>query len=302
MALSGIFPAIITPFTSDGTLDLAGLKTNFALWNNKGLAGYLVLGSTGEVVHLDEDEKLKVLEVARAEIPADLPMIVGTGLHSTKATIEFTRQAANLGASYALVVTPHYFKSAMTPAVLIDYYRAVADASPIPVLLYSVPQFTGLALTPETIAKLAEHANIVGIKDSSGDMRALIQTLSLVDENFVVLTGSAPIVYPALTVGAQGAILAVANFAPQVCVDILRRAQDQSVERQPVATRILQEKLLQVSEKIASKYGVGGIKSAMDYLGYRGGAVRAPLVMPDEQATNTIRAALSNSGLFENLH
>src|SRR5438105_1538644 len=137
-SLKGIFPAITTPFAADGALDIAGLRANLTAWHTTGLAGYLVLGSTGEVVHLDESEKLKVLEVARAAIPDSMPMIVGTCLPATDATIAFTRRAAEAGASYALVVTPHYFKSAMTQSALEVFYRAVADASPIPVLLYSV--------------------------------------------------------------------------------------------------------------------------------------------------------------------
>src|SRR5438874_1290270 len=141
-SLQGIFSAIITPFSADGALDLAGLRTNLAAWNLIGLKGYLVLGSSGEVVHLDETEKFAELEHARSAIPDNMPMIVGTGMHSTQATILFTRRAAEFGATYALVVTPHYFKSAMTSAVLCDYYRAVADAGPIPIILYNVPQFT----------------------------------------------------------------------------------------------------------------------------------------------------------------
>ncbi len=297
--LNGIFPAVITPFDSVGRLDLAGLRADFAAWNGAGLTGYLVLGSTGEVVHLEEDEKIAVLETARAAIPEHMTMIVGTGQHSTQATINFTRRAAQNGADYALVVTPHYFKSAMTQAALIDFYRAVADASPIKVLLYSVPQFTGITLSPETIASLAEHANIAGIKDSSGDMRALIHTLSLVpsrDADFAVLTGSAPVLHPALLAGAGGAILAVANFAAAACVEIYQLV----LQNRHTEARAAQQRLLTISEQIASHHGVGGIKYAMDCLGYVGGSVRSPLLMPNSQAVQMIRAALQNSGFFNN--
>jgi 4-hydroxy-2-oxoglutarate aldolase len=290
--LNGIFPAIITPFTRDGALDVGGLQTNFDAWNLTRLTGYLVLGSTGEVVHLEETEKLTVLEISRASIPTTMPMIVGTGQHSTRATIEFTRRAAELGATYALVVTPHYFKKEMTQAALKSFYLAVAEASTIPILLYSVPQFTGVQLAPETIAALAEHPNIAGIKDSSGDMRVLIHTLSLVENNFAVLTGSAPVLYPALLSGAKGAILAVANFIPDLCLETYRLAGQGKTQE----ARLFQERLLLISEAIASRHGIGGIKHAMNCVGYVGGNVRGPLEMPDTQAGQAIRACLQNSG------
>src|SRR5262249_23320119 len=155
--------------------------------------------------------------------------------------------------------SPHYFKKEMTQAVLKTFYEKVADSSPVPVLLYNVPQFTGLQLAPETIAALSEHSNIAGIKDSSGDMRALIHTLSLVKDNFTVLTGSAPILHPALLVGARGAILAVANFIPTLCIEIYRFAVSSEKEKRQEA-RICQERLLTISEQIAGRYGIGGIK------------------------------------------
>jgi 4-hydroxy-2-oxoglutarate aldolase len=287
-SLQGIFSAIVTPFDSNGQLDIEALKTNFSLCNQTGLAGYLVLGSTGEVVHLEEKEKLTVLAASRESIPSHMPMIVGTGMHSTDATVAFTKLAAQSGADYALVVTPHYFKSSMTPGALTNYYNKVADTSPIPVLLYSVPQFTGIALSPELIAKLAEHSNIVGIKDSSGDMRVLTQTISLVKPEFNVLTGSAPILYPALATGAKGAILAVGNFAAKLCYEIFQAFNSQQIEN----VRSGQLKLLALSEQIASRYGVGGIKYAMDVLGYHGGTVRSPLLMPDQSAQSAIQATL----------
>lgn len=289
-SLQGIFSAMVTPFDQTGQLDLEALKTNFSLWNHTGLAGYLVLGSTGEVVHLEENEKLQVLRAARESIGSNRQMIVGTGLHSTNATITFTKLAAEYGADYALVVTPHYFKSSMTPAALTDYYHKVADTSPIPILLYSVPQFTGIALSPELIAKLSEHPNIVGIKDSSGDMRVLTQTISLVKPTFNVLTGSAPNLYVSLVMGAKGAILAVGNFAAKLCYEIFQAFGSKQVEN----AQNQQFKLLALSEQIASRYGVGGVKYAMDCLGYQGGYVRSPLLMPDEAAQKAIQIALNN--------
>jgi 4-hydroxy-2-oxoglutarate aldolase len=180
----------------------------------------------------------------------------------------------------------------MTQAAFKAYYLAVAEASPIPVLLYSVPQFTGVQLAPDTIAELAGHPNIAGIKDSSGDMRTLIHTLSLVGNDFAVLTGSAPVLYPALLAGAKGAILAVANFAPELCLEVYKLAgQGQQQE-----ARFCQERLLLVSEAVASRHGIGGIKHAMNCVGYVGGIVRGPLTMPNPQEEQSIHAFLQNSG------
>lgn len=291
-SLKGIFSALVTPFNRDGQVDFTGLWDNISACNVSKMTGYLILGSTGEVVHLDEPEKIAVLELTRRAIPADRTMIVGTGLHSTKATIEFTQLAAEKGADYALVVTPHYFKASMTMPVLTNYYRDVADASPIPVLLYNVPQFTGITMSPELIALLSKHPNIVGIKDSSGDVRALSQVLSMVKPDFQVLTGSAPVLYPAICLGAQGAILAVANFAAELCVKIYQL----SLNGERLAARDCQMQLLALSESIASRYGVGGIKFAMQALGLTGGTVRAPLVMPDTAAQKAIQHILENNG------
>lgn len=320
--LRGVFPAITTPFHEDGRVDALSLQSNMAIWNSKGVRGYLLLGSTGEVAHLDRGEKLAVLEAARAAIPYSAPMIVGTGVHSTQATIAFTKRAAELGATYALVVTPHYFKRDMTNAVLRNYFEAVAEASPIPVLLYNVPQFTGIQMVPELIAILSQHPNIVGIKDSSGDMRALIKTLSLVEKDFAVLVGSALVLYPSLLTGATGAILAVANFAAEACMEIYSLVEeereveseevidpgDQRVRKMHRVTgnfagrkraRALQEKILNITETVAG-YGIGGIKYAMSCLGFSGGYVRSPLIMPDEAEQKVIRDALRSSGLFKN--
>ncbi|MCS6886094.1 MAG: dihydrodipicolinate synthase family protein [Acidobacteriota bacterium] len=320
--LKGVFPAIVTPFYEDGRIDLLGLQSNIAIWNSKGVKGYLVLGSTGEVAHLDRGEKLAVLEAARAAIPPEYPMIVGTGVHSTQATIAFTKRAAEIGASYALVVTPHYFKRDMTDKVLRAYFEAVAEASTIPVLIYNVPQFTGINMSAELIATLARHPNIVGVKDSSGDMKTLIKLLGMVvDKDFAVLTGSALVLYPSLMVGAAGAILAVANFAAEACIEIYELVREEiglewevPAENQQVrimkaisgkyASRKramkLQEQLLVITETVIGCSGIGGIKYAMNCLGYCGGYVREPLVMPDETMKAAIRSVMKAT-LFPNL-
>src|SRR4030066_634119 len=214
MKLTGVMPPITTP-CQDGKVASDELKKNFQKWNKTGLSGYLVLGSNGETVYLNEKEKIKVMEVSREAIPKSKIMLVGTGMESTEETIRFTNQMAKMGADCALVVTPCYFKGSMRPQILYDHFIAVAESSRIGILLYNVPQFTGINLDAEVVAKLSFHPNIVGIKDSSGNIGQLNDIIHLSRKGFVVFVGSAPVFFPALCIGAAGGILAVANVAPE---------------------------------------------------------------------------------------
>lgn len=168
----GVFPPVVTPFRADGALDLAAFEANLDLYTPHDLGGVLVLGSNGEAGSLDEGEKLALVGVARAHTQGRL-LLVGTGLESTRATIALTRKVADLGADAALVLTPHYYKGRMTPEALTRHFEAVADASPIPILLYSVPAFTGIVWPAGLAEALAAHPRIVGIKESSGDVGLL---------------------------------------------------------------------------------------------------------------------------------
>ncbi|MBA3439273.1 MAG: dihydrodipicolinate synthase family protein, partial [Pyrinomonadaceae bacterium] len=206
--LRGIVLPLPTPFDQAGEVDLHALQSNIEKWNKTEVRGYVVLGSTGEPAHLDERERASVIDAARRATPGDRVFIVGAGQQSTRATITEVRAAATAGAEAVLVLTPHFYRAAMTSAALINHYITVADASPVPVLLYSVPQFTGIALAPDAVARLSEHANIIGIKDSSGDYISLSEVLRLVPREFAVLTGHAALLYPALCAGACGAIVA----------------------------------------------------------------------------------------------
>src|SRR4030066_363867 len=216
MKLTGVMPPITTP-CQDGKVASDELKKNFQKWNKTGLSGYRVLGSNGEAVYLNESEKIKVVEVSRESIPKSKIMMVGTGMESTQETIRFTNQAAKIGADGALVVTPSYFKGSMKPQILYDHFISVAESSKIGILIYNVPQFTGINLDPELVAKLSEHSNIIRIKDSSGNIGQLSEIIHLSQKEFAVFVGSAPVFFPALCVGAVGGILAVANGVPQEC-------------------------------------------------------------------------------------
>jgi 4-hydroxy-2-oxoglutarate aldolase len=272
MKLHGIMPPITTPFIG-GEVAYDRLRENFQKWNQTRLSGYLVLGSNGEAVYLNETEKIKVIEISREAIPKEKIMLVGTGMEATSETIRFTNQAAGLGADLALVVTPGYFKGSMKPQVLYDHFLAVAEASRIPILVYNVPQFTGVNMEPTLVAKLSRHSNIIGIKDSSGNIDQLSQIIHQSEKGFGVFVGYAPVLFPALCVGAVGGILAVANLLPELCTRIV----DLYVAGQVDKAREIQNRLTPIANAVTVTYGIGGLKAAMDLAGFFGGEPRGPL-------------------------
>ena len=287
MKLSGVMPPITTPF-QDGKLSSDKLKNNFKKWNKTDLSGYLVLGSNGEAVYLNEREKIKVVEISRTSIPGSKLMMVGTGMESTQETIRFTNQVAKIGANFALVVTPSYFKGSMKAQILYDHFIAVAESSRIGILIYNVPQFTGINLEPEWVAKLSEHPNIIGIKDSSGNIGQLSEIIHLSQKGFAVFVGSAPVFFPALCVGAVGGILAVANVAPQECVRIQSLFKKGKMNK----ARALQNQLTPLAKVVTTKYGIGGLKMAMDLAGYFGGNPRLPLKKPAKEVEQELKRLL----------
>ena len=274
MDLSGIFPALTTPFRADGSVALEQFKANLARYNRLGLAGYVVLGSTGESVLLSWSEAESLLAAGKEAAALGKLLIAGTGAESTSETITRTKRAAALGYDVALVKTPYYYKPAYTPEVYLRHYRSVADASPIPVLLYSVPVYTGVTLeTPEIVA-LAQHPNIVGIKDSSGAVQRIVEVAAQTAKDFVILTGAAGVLHPALVGGARGAILALASPLPEKCVELFELFRS---GRQAEA-QALQQQLAIASKSIVSVAGIAGVKYAMDVRGFHGGHPRLPLL------------------------
>lgn len=289
MDICGIFPALVTPFASDETVSFSAVKQNIARYNQTGLAGYVVLGSTGEAVMLSREEADSVLAAAKDAAAPEKILIAGTGAESTAETIARTKRAAALGYHVALVKTPYYYKPVYRAETYIRHYRAVADASPIPVLLYSVPQFTGITLeTPEILA-LAAHPNIAGIKDSSGNIQRVVEIVAGAPGAFRVLTGGAAVIYPAVAVGARGAILALAAALPEKCVELYELVQCGRHEQ----ARHLQHVLALASKPIVSENGIAGVKYAMDLRGYQGGLPRLPLLALGEDKKNAIAAMIS---------
>ena len=293
VALRGVFPPIPTPFDAQGEVALGALVENLERWNQYDLAGYVVLGSNGEAVYLTGQEKLHVLETVRRAIPADKLMIAGTGCESTRETIALTRQAAQVGADVALVLTPHYYGSKMTPDSLVRHYQAVADGSPIPILLYNVPGFTHVDVDAATVARAACHPNVVGIKDSGGNMAKLADVVRLTGPDFQVLAGSAGFFLAGLAVGAVGGVLALANVAPQECIGIHRLFKAGQWEE----AAELQRRLVPVNAAVTARFGVAGLKAAMDMLGYYGGPVRPPLLDLTDAERHVLRGILVEGGV-----
>ena len=279
-SFQGIFPPLTTPFAADGSVDLAALAENSKKYNRTKLAGYVVVGSTGESVYLREEEKVKIWETVRTAADPAKILIAGTGCEATRDTIELSCRAAALGYQAALVRTPAYFKPQMTDAALESHFRAVADASPIPVLIYSVPQFTGLGVTAPLVARLAEHPNIAGIKESSGNVQLVGEILRLTPPTFQVLVGSATTLYPSLCLGAGGGVLAVACALPELCAELFLAACQGDHAR----ARALQQRLLEPTVAVTSRFGIAGLKFAMEVRGYAGGLPRAPLQSVDAAA------------------
>ena len=280
MDLSGVFPALTTPYAADGSVSIADLKQNIQQYNRVGLAGYVVMGSTGESVLLSKPEMEAVLVAVKETASRDKKLIAGTGAESTAETIERTKRAAELGYDAALVKTPYYYKPVYKPEVYLQHYRRVADASPIPVLLYSVPQFTGVALEPPEVLALSEHPNIIGIKESSGNVQRVAEIIASTTRDFQMLVGSAATIYPSLAIGARGAILALGSALPDKCVELYELFRQGKQEK----ARELQEVILRASKLVVSECGIAGVKYAMDQRGYRGGIPRLPLLpLKDEQ-------------------
>jgi len=280
VTFSGVFAALTTPYAPDGAVSLSDLKHNLRLYNSTDLAGYVALGSTGESVLLRRAEMDAILATVKEAAAKEKKLLAGTGAESTRETIERTKRAAEFGYHAALVKPPHYYKPAYKPEVLIAHFRRVADESPIPVMLYSIPQFTGITLGAAEVAALAEHSNIIGIKDSSGNVQGTADFVAATPPAFNVLVGNAATLYPSLVVGARGGILALASALPEKCVKLFEVIRQGHHEK----ARELQSLVARASKLIVSELGLTGVKYAMDQRGYRGGLPRLPLLpLHDEQ-------------------
>lgn len=295
MDLSGILVPLTTPFDPvTGEADLVGLRRNARAILAAPVAGLVLFGSTGEGLLLDPEERSRLVEGVR-EMAGERPLLVGTGAESTRATIRLTRQAAEAGADAVLVQPPAYYRPQMTPDALVDHFRAVADASPVPVILYQVPPaYSGVEVPAGLAAELSRHPRIVGIKDSSGELRTLGELVETSRKGFAVLVGNGSVLYAGLEIGARGGVLAVANLAPRETTELyrLQRAGD------GVGAGRLQERIAPLHRAVVARFGVPGIKAALDMLGLSGGAPRSPLKPLREKERRVVREALESARLL----
>ena len=289
MTLSGVFAPLPTPFDSDGQLDEHRLRMALTRWVASPLTGFVMLGTNGEAGLLDENESDRVIEHARAIVPADRPLIAGTARESTAHTIAASRRAADRGADAVLVRTPCFFKGQMNGAAFERHYRAVADASPVPVILYNFTAATGVSLAPDVVAALASHPNIVGVKESGSDIAQISDLVAVAPDGFGVLAGSASTFCAALCAGVNGGVLALAAIVPDACVRLVGLVRNGRYEE----ARSLQRQLLPLARLISTGWGVAGLKAALTLVGIDAGVPRLPLTPAPEAALSAIRSALA---------
>ena len=288
MKLQGIFPPITTPFDHAGNIYAAKLQYNIEKWNRTTLAGYVVTGSTGESVMLTAEEKVELWEIVARHAAPEKLLIAGTGVESVRETVCLTNRAAELGYKAALVKTPHYYKNLLNRAdAQTLYYRAVADQARIPVIIYNFPQATVLDIPASAVVELSNHPNIIGIKESSGNIEKVMQMMRESRPGFQVTVGSAPTLWPSLLMGATGAILAFANAAPYAAIAIWEAYRTREEE----AGRDWQNRIARAAVLVTTKYGIPGLKHAMDLNGYYGGPPRLPLTVPTPEAKREIEEA-----------
>lgn len=293
LKLNGIFAPLPTSFDKDENLSLGNMQANIEKLSQYDLAGFLALGSNGELVSLSDAEKLSVYEAARKAIPSDKIMLAGTGSQSTRETINLTKMAAEAGADAVLVLNPFYFKSAMTREVLVNHYFTVAENSTIPVLVYNMPANSGMDMDADTILAISAHPNIMGIKDSGGNLVKMGDIRQRVKPEFQVLAGSAGFLLPALSVGAIGGILALANIAPEQCIEIYKSFSEGNLTQ----AREVQLKVISLNFAVTGKWGVPALKEAMDYLGYYGGPPRKPMLPIKKEIKDELVKLLNDCNL-----
>ncbi|HKL66583.1 MAG TPA: dihydrodipicolinate synthase family protein [Bacteroidales bacterium] len=277
--LKGLYPPLPTSFDDHQELNLTAIRENIEHLCKYDLSGILVLGSNGELVMLSKEEKRKVYEIARQSIPQDKLMIAGTGAQSNRETTDLTQIAADSGADAVLVLSPSYYKGQMNSEALVKFYHDIAEQSAVPVIIYNMPANSGIDMDADTILTAAEHENIIGLKDSGGNLIKMAAIINNSKPGFQVLAGSASFLLPALSIGAVGGILALANIAPGLCLDIYKSFMKGDLEM----ARNYQLQAVELNTAVTRRWGVPALKAAMDHLGLYGGPVRKPLLPVNDE-------------------
>ncbi len=291
MKLQGIFPPVTTPFDHEGNVYKAKVRHNIEKLNLTAVAGYVVCGSTGESVMLSTEEKIELWGVVAEHAAKEKLLIAGTGCESVRETVKLTNCAAGMGYRAAMVRTPHYYKNLLNNAAAqMVFFRAVADQSKIPIMIYNWPQATGLDIPAEAVIQLSEHPNIIAMKESSGNIEKTMKMVRESKPGFQVLVGSAPTLWPSFMVGACGAVLAFANAAPYATIALYEANRAREYD----AVRDWQNRIANAAVLVTTKYGIPGLKHAMDLNGYYGGPPRLPLTVPSPEAKREIEAAFQD--------
>lgn len=291
--IRGVLPPVLTPFKANGDVDYDAYCRNLEKWNSCPLAGYLALGSNSETAYLSEEEKLELVALT-VKLAGSRPVLVGTGLESTRHTIELTNKVAHLGAQAALVLTPCYYGSRMDDQALVSHFTALADSVDIPVMMYNVPKFTHVNLSTRAVEQLSRHPNIAGMKDSAGDVPQLVSFQRVIPTGFNLMVGTASVWYPALALGMTAAIMALANCCPCECVEIQRLWES----GRTADAEALFRRMAPVNAAVTATFGVPGLKYAAELLGYSGGHTRSPLQPLTPEAHSTVRKILCEAQLI----
>lgn len=291
----GIYAPIPTPFNAGGEIDWDALQDNLQWWGQTSLQGLVVAGTNGEAVLLDHDEKIKAFAFTRENLPVEKKVIVGTGCESAKATDSLNRAAAGCGVDAVLVINPSYFKGSLSDDVLQHYYFHVAENSPLPVILYNMPRNTAVNMGAKLIGKLSAHPNIVGIKDSSGSIVQIGEIINNCSSDFTVFAGSAGFLLPALVLGAAGGTLALANIMPGECVSIASLYEEGKFDQ----AKELQLNLLEINDAVTARWGVPGLKAALDLIGRYGGPPRLPLLPLGDNEKEQLAELMKQCGLLK---
>lgn len=292
--LAGVFAPVATVFDGIGDLDLEAYGSNLDWYCRSPLDGIVMLGSNGEFAALDFDERLRLVAAGAEAIDGRKTVLAGTGAESTKHTIHLTREAARLGVEYALIVTPHYYRPRYDRTAFLNHYQSIAEASPIPILVYIMTTYTGVDLSTDIVAELSHHPNIAGVKDSAGSAPKLAEMVAHSSEDFSVLAGSASFLYPALCVGAKGGIVALGNVAPRECAQLFELFHEGRHDE----ARALQHRLLEPNAAVTSRYGIAGLKAAMDLVGLATSDPRPPQLPASDEERAAIEKIFDHAGLL----
>lgn len=289
--LAGIFAPVSTPFV-DGEVAYDRFKSNMQKYRETGLAGFFALGSNGESMFLSESEKLKVLEIALQEKANHQIVMAGAGYESTRQTIAFSNQVAELGADFVSILTPSYFKKRLTDEAMIGYYTDVADAVSVPVVAYNAPGFTGMTLSPQVVEIISRHPNVIGLKDTSkGNMSTY---LSAAGEDFDILSGTVSTLFESMLLGAKGGVVSLANAFPATCCELYQACKALDLNK----ARRLHYMLIKLNRSVSGSFGVAGVKYAAEVAGYCGGDPRKPLLPITDEGKKSIRKAIEEAGIL----